>query len=111
AVAAITAAAAATGAQVAEFHLAPSISHTASYHEWFVEFGTPPGNLPDFARLVDENLRSKNVYYNDLRNGNILLPAVIRPLQTNAAREYMRSIGKLGGQIKFPQLANHRTVA
>ncbi|MEM7040002.1 MAG: hypothetical protein AAF570_23720, partial [Bacteroidota bacterium] len=36
---------------------------------------------------------------------------VIRRLKRNATREYMRSIGKLGGQNKFPRLSNNRKIA
>ncbi|MFN5930266.1 MAG: GH3 auxin-responsive promoter family protein, partial [Sphingobacteriales bacterium] len=82
-----------------------------SYHEWFIEFGTRPEDLKAFANAVNENLRAKNIYYDDLIRGNILQPLVIRPLKKNAFIDYMRSIGKLGGQNKVPRLSNDRKIA
>lgn len=35
----------------------------------------------------------------------------IRPLQKDAFRKYMKSIGKLGGQNKVPRLADNRKIA
>jgi hypothetical protein len=64
-----------------------------------------------FAANVNDNLRSKNIYYDDLMRGNILQPLVIRPLKKNAFIDYMRTIGKLGGQNKVPRLSNDRKIA
>ncbi|HMF72370.1 MAG TPA: GH3 auxin-responsive promoter family protein [Flavitalea sp.] len=101
------------GIQVTEFTVAPMISQTEgkSYHEWFVEFANTPGNLPEFARQVDQNLRVKNIYYDDLITGNILLPLQIRPVKKNGFIDYMKSLGKLGGQNKVPRLSNDRNIA
>jgi hypothetical protein len=111
--AALLAAAQATGAEVTEFTVAPFVSEQAgqSYHEWFVEFGQPPTDLAQFQQVLDDTLRHKNVYYDDLRRGNMLLPPPVRVLRHDAARDYMRSIGKLGGQNKFTRLRNDREVA
>lgn len=102
-----------SGGNINEFTVAPCIIEGKgnSYHEWFVEFNKTPENLEIFAQTLDELLRKQNSYYDDLRVGNMLRPAVIRLLSVNATREYMRSIGKLGGQNKFPRLSNNRTVA
>jgi hypothetical protein len=82
-----------------------------SFHEWFVEFETPPKNLNEFAVKVDNNLRKKNIYYDDLIAGNILKQLQITQVQKNGFIEYMKSIGKLGGQNKVPRLSNDRKVA
>ena len=99
--------------KIVEFTVAPMIQagEGRSYHEWFVEFEEAPANLEAFARKVDENLREKNIYYDDLIRGNILDPLVIRPLRRDAFIGYMKSIGKLGGQNKVPRLSNDRRVA
>jgi len=101
------------GIQVTEFTVAPMISQTEgkSYHEWFVEFANTPGNLREFADQVDQNLRVKNIYYDDLITGNILLPLQIRPVKKNGFIDYMKSLGKLGGQNKVPRLSNDRNIA
>jgi hypothetical protein len=98
---------------ITEFTVAPYVSSHAgkSYHEWFVEFENEPGNMTDFAQKVDENLRRKNVYYDDLITGNILEPLRITPVRKNGFIDYMKSIGKLGGQNKVPRLSNDRKIA
>jgi hypothetical protein len=64
-----------------------------------------------FATKVDHHLRNKNIYYNDLITGNILLPLHIRTVKKNGFIDYMKSIGKLGGQNKVPRLSNDRKIA
>jgi hypothetical protein len=99
--------------KITEFTVAPRISRNGnkSYHEWFIEFETLPRNLKQFAQKLDENLRKKNIYYDDLIRGNILEPLKIIPLQKNGFINYMKSIGKLGGQNKVPRLSNDRMIA
>ena len=100
-----------TGAEVQEFTVAPQISGEQSYHEWFVEFATPPEDLAHFSVQLDAALQRQNTYYADLREGKMLLQAKVNVLQQAACREYMKSIGKLGGQNKFPRLGNDRKIA
>lgn len=99
--------------RIIEFTVAPVIANEndKSYHEWFVEFEEIPNSLQEFSLVVDQALRTKNIYYNDLVEGNILQPLVIRPMQKNAFINYMKSIGKLGGQNKVPRLSNDRKIA
>jgi hypothetical protein len=101
------------GIHITEFTVAPMINqgNGKSYHEWFVEFEKRPQNLEKFAGKVDHHLRSKNIYYDDLVSGNILLPLHIRPVKKNGFIDYMKSIGKLGGQNKVPRLSNDRKLA
>ncbi len=96
--------------RITEFTVAPMIGSDRSYHEWFVEFENQPYDLRRFADKVDKNLRRKNIYYDDLISGNILAPLVIRPVRRNGFIDYMKSIGKLGGQNKVPRLSNDRKV-
>ena len=95
---------------IREFTVAPVIGEGRSYHEWFVEFENTPSDLQGFAERVDMNLRQKNIYYDDLISGNILSPLNIRPVRKNGFIDYMKSIGKLGGQNKVPRLSNDRKV-
>ena len=101
------------GAHVTEFTIAPAIQVTEGlpYHEWFVEFETQPSDMGAFALTVDKHLRAKNIYYEDLISGGILQPLKIRLMKKNAFIEYMKSIGKLGGQNKVPRLGNDRKIA
>ncbi|MDB5202674.1 MAG: hypothetical protein JWQ27_2083 [Ferruginibacter sp.] len=99
--------------QIREFTVAPFISSDAgkSYHEWFIEFEQEPADLPKFAQALDQNLREKNVYYDDLISGSILETLRISPVQKNGFVDYMKSIGKLGGQNKVARLGNDRKIA
>lgn len=101
------------GLHIIEFTVAPLISQNneKSYHEWFVEFETPPSDPNHFALKVDGYLRGKNIYYDDLISGNILQPLQIRTVRKNGFIDYMKSIGKLGGQNKVPRLSNDRQIA
>ena len=98
---------------ITEFTVAPYVNEGEgkSYHEWFVEFENKPGDMEAFARKVDENLRNKNVYYDDLVSGNILTPLKLTAVRKNGFIDYMKSIGKLGGQNKVPRLSNDRKIA
>jgi hypothetical protein len=88
-----------------------SPSEGLPYHEWLVEFATPPNDMAIFARNVDTHLAKLNVYYDDLITGSILQPLKLTSLPRGAFQRYMKSQGKLGGQNKVPRLANDRTIA
>jgi len=100
-------------AQITEFHLAPEVNPEEGlpYHEWFIEFEKEPENLDVFKNELDNQLRKRNTYYDDLISGNILQKLHISKLQKNAFQEYSKSQGKLGGQNKIPRLANDRKIA
>jgi hypothetical protein len=105
-------AAAEENVHITEFTVAPMIQQGEgkSFHEWFVEFENEPVNLESFALKVDSNLRERNIYYDDLITGNILQPLRIRIVHKNGFIDYMRSVGKLGGQNKVPRLSNDRKI-
>ena len=102
-----------TDVRVNEFTVAPQITPTEGlpYHEWFIEFENEPENLETFALKIDNALRKQNVYYNDLISGNVLQTLVITKVQKNGFQQYMKSIGKFGGQNKLPRLSNDRKIA
>ncbi len=111
--AALLAAAAEEQVSVTEFTVAPMVSKDEgkSYHEWFIEFENRPSDMIAFSKKIDDNLRSRNVYYDDLIGGNILEQLKISPVRKNGFIDYMKSIGKLGGQNKVPRLSNDRKIA
>jgi hypothetical protein len=111
--AALMAAANETGARIIEFTVAPMIQTSGElpYHEWFIAFETPPNDLAAFSLRVDNHLRAKNIYYDDLITGGILQPLKVRAMRPDAFIEYMKSEGKLGGQNKVPRLSNDRKIA
>ncbi|MFL0352874.1 GH3 auxin-responsive promoter family protein [Xanthomarina sp. GH4-25] len=99
--------------QVTEFTVAPQITPEQGlpYHEWFIEFVNEPANLDDLSIKIDESLQSQNSYYFDLIKGNVLQPLKITRIKKNGFQEYMKSIGKLGGQNKIARLSNDRKIA
>ena len=101
------------GLKIVEFTVAPMVEQgqEKSYHEWFIEFENKPADINSFKEKVDNNLRSKNVYYDDLIAGNILQELKITPVNKNGFIDYMKSIGRLGGQNKLPRLSNDRKIA
>jgi hypothetical protein len=81
------------------------------YHEWFIEFENEPENLAAFALKIDDAMRRQNVYYDDLIAGKVLRTLVVSKVSKNGFQNYMKSIGKLGGQNKIPRLSNDRKIA
>ncbi|MCK5823991.1 MAG: GH3 auxin-responsive promoter family protein [Ichthyobacteriaceae bacterium] len=102
-----------TNIKINEFTVAPQINPKSGlpYHEWFIEFENQPENIEGFAKLINNNLCNFNSYYNDLITGSVLKNLEIRVVEKNGFNNYMKSIGKLGGQNKTPRLANNRDIA
>jgi hypothetical protein len=100
--------------EVVEFTVAPQVNppdQDLPYHEWLVEFTKMPASLDRIRLKIDRYLRGKNIYYDDLISGNILQPLKITLIQHDGFRNYMKSVGKLGGQNKMPRLSNDRQLA
>ena len=101
-----------TNIRINEFTVAPQITPIEGlpYHEWFIEFENEPENFEAFVEALDNAMRKQNIYYEDLIVGNVLRKAVITKVIKNGFQEYMKSIGKLGGQNKIPRLSNDRKI-
>ena len=97
---------------VSEFTVAPQINPQEGlpYHEWFVEFENEPKNLSALAKKIDDSLQKQNTYYFDLIQGRVLQPLKITKVKKGGFQDYMKSIGKLGGQNKLPRLSNDRKI-
>ncbi len=103
-----------TGIQISEFTVAPQITPEGEqlpYHEWFIEFEEEPKDLDTFAAALDKSLQQQNSYYLDLIEGKVLQKLKISRVPANGFQQYMKSIGKLGGQNKLPRLSNDRKIA
>ena len=103
-----------TGAEISEFTVAPQINPEGEelpFHEWFIEFEQEPEDLNKFAEFIDRSLQKQNSYYLDLIDGHILQRLKITKVPRNGFQDYMKSIGKLGGQNKLPRLSNDRKIA
>ena len=102
-----------TTINISEFTVAPQVNpeNGLPYHEWFIEFENEPENLEAFASKIDASMQAQNIYYFDLIKGKILRPLIIRKVKKGGFHEYMKSIGKFGGQNKIPQLSDNRKIA
>lgn len=101
-----------TNIRINEFTVAPQITPNEGlpYHEWFIEFENEPENWETFSEALDNAMRKQNIYYDDLIVGNVLRKVVITKVAKNGFQDYMKSIGKLGGQNKIPRLGNDRKI-
>lgn len=103
-----------SGARVNEFTVAPQIQTAEGelpYHEWFVEFEEAPSDMEEFTAVLDRSLQEQNSYYFDLIEGKILQQLRLTQIQKGGFQQYMKSIGKLGGQNKVKRLSNDRDLA
>ena len=102
-----------TKINISEFTVAPQVDPAKGlpYHEWFIEFENEPENLEEFASKIDASMQAQNIYYLDLITGKVLRPLIIRKVKKGGFHEYMKSIGKFGGQNKIPQLSDNRKIA
>lgn len=101
-----------TNIRINEFTVAPQITPKEGlpYHEWFIEFENEPDNFEVFSLALDDAMRKQNIYYDDLIVGNVLRKVVVTKVAKNGFHDYMKSIGKLGGQNKIPRLSNDRKI-
>ena len=101
------------GGSISEFTVAPKINKTPnnSYHEWLIEFKKAPKNISKFEKLLNEIMCDQNIYYRDLIVSKIIKPLKISLVKSGGFNEYMKSIGKFGGQNKCPHLSNNRDIA
>ncbi len=99
--------------ELIEFTVAPQVTPKEGLplHEWYISFANEPSDLAAFTQELDNQLRSLNSYYDDLITGSILRKLEIISLKKDAFIDYMKSIGKLGGQNKVPRLSNDRKIA
>ena len=101
-----------TSVRVSEFTVAPQINPPTGlpYHEWFVEFENEPEDVQAFAKKIDVSLQKQNSYYFDLIQGKVLQSLKITKVKKDGFQDYMKSVGKLGGQNKIPRLSNDRKI-
>lgn len=102
-----------TTVQISEFTVAPQINPDSGlpFHEWFIEFEKAPEDMDVFIARLDQSLQNQNSYYKDLIHGKVLSTLRLTEIKRNGFQDYMKSIGKLGGQNKLPRLSNDRKIA
>jgi len=107
---AVSLAAEACGAAVADFHVGPVFPDAArepGRHRYLVEFVRPPSELAAFARELDATLCRINEDYQAHRVGDLTMRAPeVWSVQRGGFADWMRAHGKLGGQHKLPRMDN-----
>lgn len=105
---AVSTACAESGAEFTEFTVCPVFPQDESgkpYHQWLIEFRTPPSDVDRFSQLVDRSIRTKNEDYDTHRTDDYgLAPPKIEVLADGTFYRWMESRGKLGGQHKIPRV-------
>ncbi len=96
--------------ELIEYTVAPQVTPTSGLplHEWYIAFAQRPHDVSAFKKELNLNMQQLNSYYDDLVSGAVLDPLQVVTLKADAFIEYMKSIGKLGGQNKVPRLSNDR---
>jgi hypothetical protein len=112
---ALVAACRATGADVADFTVAPRFPEPGEArggHDWLVEFRTAPEDDRLFTAALDRALIELNTDYRTKRVGDLALEAPqLVALPPGTFQGWLRAAGKLGDQHKVPRVTNSRTVA
>lgn len=98
---------------VSEFSVAPYflLDQAKGYHQWLVEFDTPPQDISKFTSRLDELLRQSNSDYDAKRYANMTLePLRLEVARNGLFRQWLLKEGKLGGQHKVPRMKNDNTL-
>lgn len=104
----------------AEHHCQP-LNYTAApvyttqgakgYHQWLIEWATPPADLDAFAESLDDALQGENSDYQAKRYKGIFLDRLqVVNAPAGLFDRWLATTGKLGGQRKVPRLSNDRRV-
>lgn len=100
-----------TGAILQNYTAAPYFydRQKKGYHEWLVEFVTPPNDLSRFTDILDRELENLNDDYASKRKQNIAIERpLVREIPGGTFYQWLKRKGKLGGQHKITPLSNSR---
>jgi hypothetical protein len=93
------------GSTVAEWHVGPIFQGALGYHKYVVEFEKSPENLGQFRDSLDAELCRRNADYQAHRAEGVGIPSPeVIEVASNTFRDWMKSMGKLGGQHKVPRM-------
>lgn len=98
------------GVTVLDYTVAPRfcLDTANGYHEWIVEFETPPADPEHFIERIDQELRTLNSDYEAKRYANmaLLMPRLV-VARRGLFNDWLEEQGKLGGQHKIPRLRSN----
>lgn len=100
-----------TGAEVRDYTAAPHFALEAGkgWHDWLIEFSTPPADLERFTLCLDQTLQELNSDYEAKRYMDMTLECLrIQVASPSLFERWLTLRGKLGGQHKVPRLSNDR---
>jgi hypothetical protein len=90
------------GVDIPEFCVAGEIDDKVFRHKWYIGCDSPV-NAEDFRERLDEALKKLNDDY-AVERRSALKEMLLDVLPVDVFYDYMRSIGKEGGQNKFPRV-------
>jgi len=96
---------------VVEYTVAPFFMNkkNSGFHQWLIEFKSPPKDLMKFKKSLDVNIQNTNSDYKSKRFKNITMSEIeIIVARENQFYDWLKAKKKLGGQNKVPRLCNDR---
>jgi hypothetical protein len=102
-----------TGSKVSEYTAAPVYmsNEMKGRHQWLIEFEKAPADMELFTRTLDLALKELNSDYEAKRYKDMTLEMPeITLARNNLFHDWLKEIGKLGGQHKVPRLNNTRDI-
>ncbi len=111
--AAIAKVASALNLNVIEYTVAPSFfsNEKNGFHEWLVEFETPPIDISLFADSLDSVLQQLNSDYEAKRYKDLALKSARVVVGTKGVfAKWLKENNRIGVQAKIPRLSNDRKV-
>ena len=100
-----------TNAQINDYTVAPVYfsDNSSGTHEWMIEFSKEPDDFEKFSIILDNSLKELNSDYEAKRHKDIALTfPIINNVKPGSFYDWMKQLGKLGGQNKVPRLYNSR---
>ena len=100
---------------IIEYFVAPFLTDDGRlpFHEWFIEFENLPNEVE--IKKIELDLESKikecNSGYAYLLILQSINPLSIVPIKKNGFSDFMKELGLVGEQKKFPRLSNNRELA
>jgi hypothetical protein len=112
--AALAAACEATGARVADYHIAPREARKGRLptHEWLVEFEAAPHDATAFAEALDDHLQHVNRHYQIRREAQAFAAPAVTALPGGTFYAWLKATkDRISGQTKVPRMSETRAVA
>lgn len=98
---------------VSDYTVAPvfmDLNNCKGHHKWLIEFSTPPRDIKEFTKVLDNLLCDVNSDYQAKRADNATMEELeIISVAPNTFYKWLQKRGKIGGQNKVPRLWKDQT--